>query len=93
MRFRHVAIVVKNMDKEKKFYIDIIGLIPVYDRVEKVRIVKLHDKNNSIIELLEYESQSETNLRRHGISHIAFTEDKEENLLEIVTEEEKVNVA
>jgi len=54
--------------------------------MENVHIIKLQ-KDGDVIELLQYESMSENNLRKLGISHIAFTTDPDGNYLEIVEEE------
>ena len=67
------------MDKEIEYYKG-LGLEVLSDHVEKVRIVKFDNG----IELLQYESQSETNLRKAGISHVAFTHDPDGNSLEVV---------
>lgn len=84
MLFRHVGIVTQNIDMLKAFYADRLHLNPIYDEVEKVRIVKLKDKNGMILELLQYESMSENPLRKAGISHLAFTIDDDGNNLEVV---------
>lgn len=84
MLFRHVGIVTTDIEKLKAFYTERLHLTPIYDEVEKVRIVKLQDKNGMILELLQYESQSENVLRQKGISHLAFTIDDDGNSLEVV---------
>lgn len=85
MNTRHVAIVCKDMDKMLEFYQG-LGFVPIYDKEEKVRIVKLQDNHRYVLELLQYESMSETTLRRLGISHISFTLDPEGNAIEMVSE-------
>jgi len=70
---RHVGIPTQNIEEEKATYEE-HGLKCIYDEVEKVRIVKLQDGNGSIVELLQYETQSENMLRQRGIAHVAFTE-------------------
>ncbi len=84
MEIRHVGIVTQQADKMKAFYIE-QGFTPYYDEIEKVRIIKLKDDKGGIIELLQYESQSENTLRRLGISHVAFTSDPDGNNMEVVT--------
>lgn len=79
MKFRHVGIVTQDINNLKQYYQD-IGLHPVYDEVEKVRIVKFKEG----IELLQYESMSENILRSKGISHVAFTTDPDGNYVEEV---------
>ena len=86
MRIRHIGIVVRDMESQKRFYTNVLGLTPFYDEVEKVRIVKLRDRDGIVIELLQYESMSETALRSKGISHISFTQDEEGNPVELVKE-------
>lgn len=80
VRLRHVGIVCKDIDEVLPSY-KRLGMQVVYDAVEKVRIVKL----DGGIELLQYESMSETVLRQRGISHIAFTQDGNGNYIEVVT--------
>lgn len=81
---RHIGIVTQNIDRLKPTY-EALGFKKYYDAVESVRVVKMKSKN-SVIELLQYESQSNNNLRRAGISHIAFTVDKDGNFLELIQE-------
>ena len=83
---RHIGIVTQDLEREKTFYKN-MGLVCIYDATEHVRIVKLKDDGGHILELLQYESQSENTLRQKGISHVAFTEDPEGNYLELVEEE------
>ena len=85
MRLRHVGIVTQQADKLKAFY-EKQGFTISYDGVEKVRIIKLKDDKGGMIELLQYESQGESTLRKLGISHIAFTQDPDGTNLEIVQE-------
>ena len=79
MPIRHIGIVCQNIDNMIPFYQQ-LGMKVLYDAVEKVRIVKL----DGGIELLQYESMSGNTLRQKGISHIAFTQDPEDNYLEVV---------
>ena len=85
MRLRHVGIVTQQADRMKAFY-QKQGFTSFYDEVEKVRIIKLKDDKGGVIELLQYESQGESTLRKLGISHIAFTQDPDKINLEVVTE-------
>ena len=84
MRLRHVGIVTQKADKMKAFYEE-QGFTTYYDGVEKVRIIKLRDDKGGVIELLQYESQGESTLRKLGISHVAFTSDPDGNNIEVVT--------
>lgn len=66
--FRHVGIVVTNMDKSLKLYKDIFNLEVIWDQIEsgqfidnllqitntEVHTIKLKDCNGAIIELLQY---------------------------------------
>lgn len=79
INFRHVGIVTRDIEKEREFYVS-MGLHIQSDTTENVRIIKFQEG----IELLQYESQSEANLRRLGISHVAFTVDSDGNPLEVV---------
>lgn len=88
LKLRHVGIVCENIDDVLPFYLG-LGMKVVYDQIEKVRIVKLDGQ----IELLQYESMGKSTLRLMGISHIAFTQDPENTILEIVTKEGKLNVS
>jgi len=74
-----VGIVTNNIDELKDYYMSRY-MVPISDTVEQVRIVKFEG-----LELIQYESQSKNNLRKKGISHIAFTEDTDNNALEVVT--------
>tara|TARA_Y100000310_G_scaffold326287_1_gene391004 strand:+ start:267 stop:557 length:291 start_codon:yes stop_codon:yes gene_type:complete len=88
MKFRHVGIVCQNIDEMAAFYTS-FGFSIVYEATEKVRVMKLQDpdnKGNPPIELLQYETMSDSILQSRGISHIAFTEDPERNMVEIVKE-------
>ena len=85
MHIRHVGIVTQNIHAEKNFY-ESRGFRCVYNRVENVHIIKLQ-KDDDVIELLQYESMSDINLRKLGISHIAFTQDPDGNFLELVGED------
>ena len=85
MQVRHIGIVVSDMERSLKFYAD-MGFTIAYDKVERVRVVKLNDPETDVkIELLQYETMSESNLRKLGISHVAFTHDPDDNPVEIVS--------
>jgi len=88
MHIRHVGIVTQNIHAEKAFY-EGKGFQCIYNRMENVHIVKLQ-KDGDVIELLQYESMSENNLRKLGISHIAFTTDPDGNYLELVEKQNAV---
>ncbi len=83
MKLRHTAIVVKDMSRMLEFYKS-KGFRVIDDHTEQVRIAKLEDNNGGKLELIKYASQSDSNLRKLGISHIAFTIDPEENPIEEV---------
>ena len=86
VRLRHIGIVTQDIDRLIPYYTKVCGGKIINDHTEQVRIVKLDNG----IELIQYESQSENNLRKVGISHIAFTQDPNGNYLEVVTENETV---
>ncbi len=83
MKLRHTAIVVRDMPLMLEFYKS-HGFKVVDDHREHVRIAKLEDSDGNVLELLRYASQSESRLRKAGISHIAFTLDPEDNIMELV---------
>tara|TARA_Y100000310_G_C20693477_1_gene823899 strand:- start:2276 stop:2716 length:441 start_codon:yes stop_codon:yes gene_type:complete len=90
---RHVGITVCNIQKSTDFYQNMLGFDIVSNKIEQgeyidnfsnllnviVRIVKMRDSNNNMIELLEYQNHQlnsneiskKINVPR--ISHIAFT--------------------
>ena len=89
--FRHVGIVVNDLDKMKWFYQDVIGLEILYDKIEEgrflnhilnsvnksPRIIKLGWENKIIVELL-YFGGCEINkksLFENGYTHFALTID------------------
>ena len=95
---RHFGIVVKNMENSLKFYKDLLGLKIVRDMNEhgdhldnmlslnnvQVRTVKLSANDNiTLIELLEFKSHTDTDIRNFytiGASHLAFTVENIEKL-------------
>ncbi len=81
VKLRHIGIVTQNIEQMLQYYGILQGTSVIDDHIEKVRIVKLDNG----IELIQYESQSENNLRKVGISHVAFTQDPDGNYLEVVT--------
>ena len=88
---RHVGIVVNNMENSLNFYRDLLGLKIVRDMDERgnhldnmlsldnveVRTVKLSVNDNvTLIELLEFKSHNDNEIRNFytiGASHVAFT--------------------
>ena len=95
---RHVGIVVNNMENSLKFYRDLLGLKVIKDMDEQgvyidnmlsldnvqVRTVKLSaDTGNTLIELLDFKSHNDNEVRNFytiGASHIALTVDNLEDL-------------
>lgn len=87
--FRHVGIVVNDLDKMKWFYQDVIGLEILYDKIEEgrflnhilnsnnksPRIIKLGRDNKTIVELLYFGDCkiNEKNLFDNGYTHFALT--------------------
>jgi catechol 2,3-dioxygenase-like lactoylglutathione lyase family enzyme len=87
--FRHVGIVVNNIDKMIWFYRDILCLEIMYDEVEKgyflnhilnsknlsPRIIKLGFDNKTIVELLLFNKKIKKNktLFQNGYTHFAIT--------------------
>jgi catechol 2,3-dioxygenase-like lactoylglutathione lyase family enzyme len=72
--FRHVGIVVKDLDKQLFFYRDLLGLEVLYDELEsgffldkilntkgvKIKIYKLGSEGKTLVELLHYENSENT---------------------------------
>lgn len=96
MKLRHIGVVVRDMEKSLELYRDLLGLKIIKDYIEKgiyidtilslvgtnLRIVKLVDSNNSILELLEYKFRGQDtneiiNGRQEtndiGYCHLAYT--------------------
>ena len=89
--FRHVGIVVNDLDKMIWFYQDLIGLEIIYDKIEdgrflnhilnsndkSPRIIKLGRDNKTIVELLYFEACqiNKKNLFDNGYTHFALTID------------------
>ena len=87
--FRHVGIVVNDLDKMIWFYQDLIGLEIIYDKIEdgrflnhilnsdnkSPRIIKLGRNNKTIVELLYFGDCkiNEKNLFDNGYTHFALT--------------------
>lgn len=87
--FRHVGIVVNDLDKMLWFYQDVIGLEILYDKIEEgrflnhilnsvnksPRIIKLGQDNKTIVELLYFGDCkiNEKNLFDNGYTHFALT--------------------
>jgi catechol 2,3-dioxygenase-like lactoylglutathione lyase family enzyme len=87
--FRHVGIVVNDLDKMLWFYQDVIGLEILYDKIEEgdflnhilnsnnksPRIVKLGWDNKTIVELLYFGvcKINTKNLFENGYTHFALT--------------------
>jgi len=78
MKIRHFGYPIWDMELELKYYLG-LGLKVKSDTTEKVRIVKLEDKDGMVLELLQYESQGPGKE-----PHVAFTRDPENNLIEVV---------
>jgi catechol 2,3-dioxygenase-like lactoylglutathione lyase family enzyme len=89
--FRHVGIVVNDLDKMIWFYQDLIGLEIIYDKIEEgrflnhilnsnnksPRIIKLGQNNKTIVELLYFGGCeiNKKNLFNNGYTHFALTID------------------
>ena len=87
--FRHVGIVVNDLDKMLWFYRDFIGLEILYDKIEEgrflnhilnsdnesPRIIKLGFDNKTIVELLYFGScdVNKKSLFENGYTHFALT--------------------
>ena len=94
--FRHVGIVVNDLDKMIWFYQDLIGLEIIYDKIEEgrflnhilnsdnksPRIIKLGQDNKTIVELLYFGDCkiNEKNLFDNGYTHFALTIDDSNSL-------------
>ena len=95
---RHIGIVVNNIENSLKFYRDLLGLKIIKDMDEQgvyidnmlsldnvqVKTVKLSaDTGNTLIELLDFKSHNDNEVRNFytiGASHIALTVDNLEDL-------------
>ena len=95
---RHIGIVVNNIENSLKFYRDLLGLKVIKDMDEQgvyidnmlslddvqVKTVKLSaDTGNTLIELLDFKSHNDNEVRNFytiGASHIALTVDNLEDL-------------
>ena len=95
---RHIGIVVNNMENSLKFYRDLLGLKIIRDMDEhgdyidnmlslnnvQVRTVKLSaDTGNTLIELLDFKSHTDDEIRNFyttGVSHVALTVDNLDDL-------------
>jgi catechol 2,3-dioxygenase-like lactoylglutathione lyase family enzyme len=89
--FRHVGIVVNDLDKMIWFYQDLIGLEIIYDKIEEgrflnhilnsnnksPRIIKLGLNDKTIVELLYFGDCeiNKKNLFENGYTHFALTID------------------
>ena len=89
--FRHVGIVVNDLNKMIWFYQDLIGLKIIYDKIEEgrflnhilnsnnksPRIIKFGQNNKTIVELLYFEGCeiNKKNLFNNGYTHFALTID------------------
>ena len=100
---RHVGIVVNNMENSLKFYQDLLGFKIIRDMDEhgiyinnmlsldnvQVRTVKLSaDTGNTLIELLDFKSHDDNDIRNFytiGASHVALTVDNLEDLYKHLT--------
>jgi len=100
---RHIGIVVNNMENSLKFYRDLLGLKIIRDMDEhgnyidnmlsldnvQVRTVKLSaDIGNTLIELLDFKSHTDDEIRNFytiGASHVALTVDNLEDLYKHLT--------
>ena len=100
---RHIGIEVNNMENSLKFYRDLLGLKIIKDMDEQgvyidnmlsldyvqVKTVKLSaDTGNTLIELLDFKSHNDNEVRNFytiGASHIALTVDNLEDLYKHLT--------
>jgi catechol 2,3-dioxygenase-like lactoylglutathione lyase family enzyme len=96
--FRHVGIVVNDLDKMLWFYQDVIGLEILYDKIEEgdflnhilnsnnksPRIIKLGLDNKTIVELLYFGpcKINKKNLFENGYTHFALTIENVKSLYE-----------
>jgi len=94
--FRHVGIVVNDLDKMIWFYHELIGLEIIYDKIEKgkflnhilgsnnksPRIIKLGKNNKTIVELLYFQDCkiNKKNLFENGYTHFALTIEDSDSL-------------
>jgi catechol 2,3-dioxygenase-like lactoylglutathione lyase family enzyme len=94
--FRHVGIVVNNLDKMIWFYTEILEMDVMYDQIEggvflnhilnskdlSPRILKLGKNGSTIVELLFFGNceLSDKNLLTNGYTHFALTVNNTENL-------------
>ena len=108
---RHVGITVKNIEKSLKLYKNYFGFQIIWDKIEKgkfidglsglnnviVRTVKLKDKKENIVELLQYKSHQKNNslsinnrkINQISISHFAINV---ENLDDTYIELSKIGI-
>ena len=95
---RHIGIVVNNMENSLKFYRDLLGLKIIRDMDEhgnyidnmlsldnvQVRTIKMSaDIGNTLIELLDFKSHTDDEIRNFytiGSSHVALTVDNLDDL-------------
>ena len=100
---RHVGIVVNNMENSLKFYQDLLGFKIIRDMDEhgiyinnmlsldnvQVRTVKLSaGTGNTLIELLDFKSHDENDIRNYytiGAAQVALTVDNLEDLYKHLT--------
>jgi catechol 2,3-dioxygenase-like lactoylglutathione lyase family enzyme len=98
--FRHVGIVVNDIDRMIWFYHKILGLDIMYDKIESghflnhilnskelsPRIIKLGKDNSTIVELLFFKNCEliEKSLFSNGYTHFALTVKDSENLHKIM---------
>jgi catechol-2,3-dioxygenase len=85
--FRHVGIVVNDLNKMLWFYQDIIGLEILYDKIvnsvnKSPRIIKLGWENKIIVELLYFGNCkiNKKSLFENGYTHFALTIDNVKTL-------------
>lgn len=83
--FRHIGIVVKEIDKMLFFYKEILGLQVISDEIEsgffletilsipkiEARIIKLGNENNTILELLDFVQKVDSTQKK--INEIGYT--------------------
>lgn len=83
--FRHIGIVVKEIDKMLFFYKEILGLQVISDEIEsgffletilsipkiEARIIKLGSENNTIVELLDFVKKVDSTQKK--INEIGYT--------------------
>ena len=101
---RHIGIVVNNMENSLKFYRDLLGLKIIRDMDEhgnyidnmlsldnvQVRTIKMSaDIGNTLIELLDFKSHNDNEIRNFytiGASHVALTVDNLDDLYKHLSE-------